>query len=111
MVEKCPDIEKIVSLYVSVLKEHGIIPKQIILFGSYAREEATSLSDIDLVIVSEDLARWAALERLEMLSKLTAGIDAPLEVLGYTPDEIAKAGSDSIFWSEIMSYGKVLNAA
>ncbi|MFH1830107.1 MAG: nucleotidyltransferase domain-containing protein [Pseudomonadota bacterium] len=111
MVEKYADVEKAVSIYIAELRKHGINPQKVILFGSHAAGTATPLSDIDLVIVSADLARWSALERLEMLSRLTICVDAPLEVLGYTPEEIEKAGSDSILWGEIQKTGKVLVAA
>jgi predicted nucleotidyltransferase len=111
MVEKCFDIETIVSRYVAELKRNGISPKKVILFGSYARGDATPLSDIDLVIISDDLAKWPAIKRIEMLSRLTACVDAPLDVLGYTPDEITRGGKDSIIWSEITRHGKTLVAA
>ena len=111
MAKKYADIEKIVSSYVAVLVKNGIHPQRVILYGSYAKGTATPDSDIDLVIISEDLARWPALERLELLSKLTAKIDGPLEVLGYTPDEIARFGADSILWCEIEHNGKTLKAA
>lgn len=105
------DVERIVALYVAELAKHGIRARKVILFGSYARGTATSLSDIDLVIISEDLAKWPPLERLEMLSRLTAPTHAPIEVLGYTPEEIARAGAESILWGEIERHGKVLIAA
>jgi len=111
MAEKYPEVEKAISTYVAELRKHGISPQKVILFGSHATGTATPLSDIDLVVVSEDLAKWPALERLEMLSRLTVCVDAPLEVLGYTPEEIEKAGSDSILWGEIEKTGKVLVAA
>lgn len=105
------DIGKVVNAYVAVLEKNGIHPLKVILYGSYAKGTATQLSDIDIVIVSEDLARWEPLPRLEMLSRLTAAIDAPLEVLGYTPNEIASAGRNSILWAEIEKSGKILLAA
>jgi len=111
MAETTLDVEKIISLYVAELRRHGIHPREVILYGSYARGEATSLSDIDLVIISEDLSRWPSLERLEMLSRLAACVDAPLEVLGYTPAEIAQSGKDSILWSEITRHGRNIKAA
>jgi predicted nucleotidyltransferase len=111
MAAKCLDVERIISLYVAELKKRGIRPQKIILYGSYARGEANQDSDIDLVVISEDLAKWSGLERLEMLSRLTVSVDAPLEVIGYTPDEISQAGKNSIMWAEITRYGKTMLAA
>jgi len=111
MVEKYAKIEEIAARYVAELEKNGIHPQRIILYGSYAKGTATPDSDIDLIVISEDLARWPALERLELLSRLTSKIDAPLEVLGYTPEEIARHGADSILWSEIERNGKTLKAA
>lgn len=111
MVEKYADIEKVVNGYIEELEKNGIHPQRVILYGSYAKGTATPDSDIDLVIISKDMARWPALERLELLSRLTAKIDAPLEVLGYTPDEIARFGADSILWNEIKRNSKTLKAA
>lgn len=111
MAEGLVDVEAIVSLFVAELRKHGIRPREVILYGSHARGEATVHSDIDLVVISEGLSKWPALERLEMLSILAARVDAPISVLGYTPDEIARSGKDSIIWSEITRHGKVLSAA
>jgi len=111
MAEGLLDVEQIVSIFVAELQKHGIRPREVILYGSHARGEATVLSDIDLVVISEDLSKWPALERLEMLSRLAARVEAPLDVLGYTPEEIARSGKDSILWSEITRHGKVLSAA
>ncbi|MBI5299693.1 MAG: nucleotidyltransferase domain-containing protein [Deltaproteobacteria bacterium] len=80
--------------------------EQVILYGSYAKGTARAFSDVDLVVISSDLAKWAPIERLQMLSRATINVDAPLEVLGYTPEEIAANGDDSIFWEEISKTGK-----
>jgi predicted nucleotidyltransferase len=111
MAEELLDVERIVARYVAELRDHGIRPSEVILYGSHAKGEATPLSDIDLIVVSDDLARWPALERLEMLSRLAARVDAPLEVLGYTPEEIARGGKNSILWAEISRHGRHLRAA
>lgn len=101
-------IEKIVGHYLQELKKHGIQPERIILYGSHAKGNAKPYSDIDLVVISKDLAKWPPLERMQLLSRATLHVDAPLEVLGYTPDEIKKRGADSIFWEEISRTGKDL---
>jgi predicted nucleotidyltransferase len=111
MAEGTVDIQRVANELFEVLAGEGIHPSEMILYGSHARGEASRWSDIDIVIVSDDLERWPPLERLELLSRLAARVDAPLEVLGYTPNEIAAAGDHSILWSEIKRHGKPLEAA
>lgn len=99
-------IKKIVSAYLQELEHNGIKVERAILFGSYARGEARPYSDIDLVVISQDFEKWPFIERLQMLSRATLAVGEPLEVLGYTPEEIRKNGDKSIFWDEITSSGK-----
>jgi len=99
-------IKELVSDYIESLEQQGVMVERAILYGSYAKGTASPNSDIDLVIISADLERWAPIERLQMLSRATWAVRAPLEVLGYTPDEIVRHGDESIFWEEINSYGK-----
>ena len=100
------EIKKIVVQYVGELAKQNIRVERVILYGSYAGCTAKPYSDIDIVIISQDLERWPILERLQMLSVETLTLKAPLEVLGYTPEEIRRKGDDSIFWEEISRTGK-----
>ncbi|MFH1654646.1 MAG: nucleotidyltransferase domain-containing protein [Pseudomonadota bacterium] len=100
------EIKKIVRDYVKELKKKDISPQMIILYGSYASNTATDASDIDIVVISNDLSKWPPIERLQILSIATMNIDAPLEVLGYTPEEIKAHGHESIIWAEIQKNGK-----
>ena len=102
------DLKEIIKKYVQELKKRGIKPEQIILYGSYAKGKPHKGSDIDLVIVSSDLSKMHPLKELEFLSLATKNINAPIEALGYTPEEIKKKGSDSIFWDIIQKTGKVV---
>src|SRR3989338_4464044 len=99
-------IKVTVQKYVQELSKMGVTVEQVILYGSYAKGKEKSYSDIDLVVISSDLSQWPPIERLQMLSRATLHIDAPLEVLGYTPEEIRQNGDQSIFWEEISSTGK-----
>jgi predicted nucleotidyltransferase len=65
-------------------------PIRIILFGSYARGDATSDSDIDLLIVLPHVAnkRTAAIEIRRALADLPVSKD----IIVTTPDEIARRG-------------------
>ena len=104
--DQLSQIKDSVHRYIKELENRGIHVERVILYGSYAKGMAKSYSDVDLVIISKDLAKWPPIERLQMLSRATLHVDAPLEVLGYTPQEIKEHGNESIFWEEISRTGK-----
>ena len=108
MVRKFSEIKKILRDYKAELKKHGVRVQKMVLYGSYARGNPKSYSDIDVVVISSDLAKFSALKRLEFLAKRTIPVDAPLEVIGYTPAELKKA-KDSIFGQIIRETGVVFN--
>lgn len=99
------DLEKIVLQFVDILAGEGVVAESVFLYGSQATGRAVADSDVDLVVISQDLDRFDPIERLEFLSRMAWKIDAPLEVLGYTPDEIYGQEGRSIFWDEIRSTG------
>ena len=111
MAKKLFDVENIVALYVKVLASQGIRVEKIILFGSQARGTAREDSDIDIVVISSDLKKFNFPERLSFLSRATLHIPAPLEVIGYTPEEIEGKDGTSIFWDEINATGKTIYKA
>ncbi len=94
--------------FARAIKSQGVPVAKLIIFGSYAKGKASSYSDIDLVIISSDLKRFKPIKRLEFLSRATINIDEPLEVLGYTPGEVADKKGKSIFWDEITKSGKIV---
>ncbi len=106
MVKKNSEIKKILGDYKVELKKHGIRVQKMVLYGSYARGNPKSYSDIDVVVISSDLAKFSALKRQEFLAKRTISVDAPLGVIGYTPAELDKA-KDSIFGQIIRETGIV----
>lgn len=107
MVKSISEIKKIIKEYKKELRRHNIRITNIILYGSYAKGNPKPYSDIDLIVVSPDLARFHPLKRQEFLAQLTMNIEAPLEVLGYTPEEIKKA-DDTILGQIIRETGKKL---
>lgn len=111
MAKKLSAIKRVVMQYIKILEEQGIHAEGVILYGSYAAGTAGEESDIDLVIISSDFARYDFPERLSFLSRATLHIDAPLEAIGYTPDEIQGKEGKSIFWDEIRTKGKVMYKA
>ena len=46
------EVETLIRAYISLLKSSGIPIDKVFLFGSYARGEATSESDIDIMLIS-----------------------------------------------------------
>ncbi len=65
-------------------------PEQIILFGSYARGDASADSDVDLVIVESDPFDENRDRRAEIvrLSWALAGFPFPKDILVYSRDEV-----------------------
>lgn len=100
-----PKVEGIISRYVEKLKELGVNPAKVILYGSYARGAAREDSDIDLIVVSEDFTAMNLLQRLEVLGVAAARILEPVQARGYTPAEF-EAGDD-LFLQEVLKHGKV----
>lgn len=107
MVKSISKIRKIVKEYKEELKRHNIHISKTILYGSYAKGNPKPYSDIDLIVVSSDLSRFTPLKRQEFLAGLTMDIDAPLEVIGYTPKEL-KRSNNTIFGQIIRETGKLL---
>ncbi len=107
MVRDISEIKRVVKEYGNELMRHNIRITKAILYGSYAKGNPRPYSDIDLIIVSPDLKRFSPLKRQELLSQLTMAIDAPLEVIGYTPEEL-RHSHGTIFGQIIRETGKVL---
>lgn len=107
MVKNLSEIKKIVGIYKDELSRNNVKNAKIILYGSYARGNPHAYSDIDLIVVSSDLARFSPLERQELLARLTMNVDGPLEVIGYTPKEFRNS-SGTIFGQIIHKTGKLL---
>ena len=81
-------------------------PERIILFGSYAREEADEYSDVDLVIIKETEERF--LDRIHSALKCW-NLPLALDVLVYTPEEFSRMlAEENGFILEVMEEGKVI---
>ncbi len=107
MVKSLFEIKKVAKEYKEELKRHNIRITKLILYGSYAKGNPKFYSDIDLVVVSPDLAKFSILRRQELLAQLAIGIDAPIEVIGYTPQQLRKS-RQTIFGQIIRETGKLL---
>jgi predicted nucleotidyltransferase len=105
MVKNASEIKIILKRYKSVLKKDRVRVTKMYLYGSYAKGQAHSHSDIDVIVVSPDLKRYSLLKRQEYLAVKTMSVDAPLEVIGYTPEEFNKSAG-TIFGQIIRQTGK-----
>lgn len=89
--------------------EKGYAPARIILFGSYAHGKPNKHSDVDLLVIKEDLRR--PIDRAVSVLKLVEeeNFRIPLDILVYTPKEVAGAEvSGNIIIKEALSKGIVL---
>ena len=83
-------------------------PVCIILHGSYARGTYHPMSDVDLIVISDELPE-RFLRRFFVLNKLKRG-QVPLEVIGYTSDEWEKMMTDKhLTVLEALHWGKPLH--
>ena len=78
MSEKIYTIEEIKQILAELLKDEPVY--QVILFGSYAKKEATKKSDVDLLIDTKSKLRGFALLKLictieERLQKVVDGFE------------------------------------
>lgn len=85
----------------------AINARQVILFGSYARGEATDRSDVDLMIVAEsDLPRY---RRSVQLYKQLRPYPFGMDLIVYTPEEIAEGRRTPLsFVSTVLREGRML---
>ena len=84
-------------------------PEKIILFGSFARGEEKSNSDIDLLIIknSDKKRPFRIKEVFEALRGMDR--DFPLDPIVYTPGEISKRlALGDYFIKEVLEEGKVM---
>lgn len=108
MAKNISEIRKICREFKKALSHRNIRVAKMILYGSYANGKPKPYSDIDLIVVSPDLEIFSPLQRQELLALLAVNIDAPLEVIGYTPEELKKS-NNTIFGQIINQTGKVIN--
>ena len=80
---------------------------QVILFGSYARGEATERSDVDLMVVAQtDLPRH---KRAVGLYKQFRPYPFGMDIVVYTPQEVEEGKKSALtFVSTVLREGKTL---
>ena len=76
-----PAIIKIVQGYLVVARQSGLRVSRAVLFGSHARGEARSDSDIDILVVAAEFDKSPDRARVDLLWELRARTDSRIEPL------------------------------
>lgn len=106
MIKTAQEIKRIAERYAAELEKIGIRPQRVILYGSYAKGQAREDSDIDFIVISEDLKGMNVRERLELLGIAAGRVFEPIEAIGYTPEEL-DANKKETFLEEIAKYVQI----
>lgn len=104
MVETRRQITTLVRRYVATLEERGIPVERVILFGSHASGHPRDWSDIDIAVISPKFDSLSLLERYEQLGLANRHLQAPLDIIGFSPSQVASCEPGS-FLDQILRTG------
>ena len=76
-----------VGKFVHLLEQKGISVSKIIIFGSYAKGNASADSDIDIAIFSTQFGRDVA-EEMMLLRKIALKVDSRIEPVPFCPADL-----------------------
>jgi predicted nucleotidyltransferase/predicted HTH domain antitoxin len=105
MAQKQHRVTALIRRYVVALEARGIPVERVILFGSHATGRAQPWSDIDIAVISPKFDTMSLLERYEQLGLANCDLQAPLEVVGFSPIQVANCEPES-FLAEILTTGR-----
>ncbi|SFR01545.1 nucleotidyltransferase domain-containing protein [Desulfoscipio geothermicus] len=109
MPETTNQVSQIIKSYLTVLAGKGVPVQKAYLFGSQAKGTAGPNSDIDLIVVSPAFAGMPLWQRFEKLGDALAEVMEPIEVRGYTPEEINEATKQKAsFLYEVLNESQTL---
>lgn len=81
-------------------------PEKVVVFGSYAKGNATATSDLDLLLIQQ--SDEAPAHRADAVRSLLSSLLVRVDVHVYTPGEIAAYRSDPLsFISSVLRTGRV----
>ncbi|MEI7638679.1 MAG: nucleotidyltransferase domain-containing protein [Syntrophus sp. (in: bacteria)] len=85
-------------------------PERIVLFGSYARGEATTESDVDLLVIMPEFQGKNVLKAIEIIKSVQPAF--PMDLLVRTSDQVQRRlAMNDYFLKEIIEKGSVLYEA
>ena len=94
-------VRKLVSQYISQLKNCGISVERAILYGSFAKGYATEFSDIDFAVISKNFSGERFNDRRKIIP-LRRSIDERLEPMPFLPEDFHEGNPLA---AEIMAHG------
>ena len=100
------EVEEKVLAFGRLLEEKGIPVKKLVVFGSYAKNQATINSDIDLCVVSSEFGK-DPIDEMQFLVKQTPKIDTMIEPYPFSPQGYNELENPLVL--EIRKYGKEIN--
>ncbi|MFZ4539381.1 nucleotidyltransferase domain-containing protein [Propionivibrio sp.] len=83
-------------------------PKRIMLFGSYARGDAHDDSDVDLLVIEDEVPDRA--HEMVRLRRLLRPLRVPADILVYSEEEVKRWGDQpgsALYWA--LREGKVVH--
>jgi predicted nucleotidyltransferase len=104
MAQSRRQITTLIRRYVAALEGRGVPVERVILFGSHASGHPDEWSDIDIAVISPQFDTLSLLERYEQLGLANRDLHAPLDIVGFSPSQIAQCEPES-FLSEILRTG------
>lgn len=104
MVQSQCQITTLIRRYVAALEAQGIPVERVILFGSQAAGRTDAWSDIDIAVISPKFDDFSLLERYEQLGLANRELQAPLDIVGFSPSQAAQCEPES-FLAEILKTG------
>ena len=96
-------IEKSLNLFKKRVRKK-FNPKQIILYGSFAQENARDYSDVDIVVIAEKFKAIPQEKRFDALYELTKDLCPDFHVFGFTHEEFNRPNKLTIL-EEIKQHG------
>jgi len=91
MVKATAEIRRIVTRYAANLRTLGVPVERIYPFGSQARRDVGTDSDVDLAVVSPLFEKMSLWDWAGFLGKAAWDIEHPLDVQGFSPSQVRRA--------------------